>query len=125
MGVKFGARLRIEPVKIVKEVDLRRVLALTLPRLPPQILDQRLGVNFLLNIDRRRGNEQRLAILLILAAPDELRIEIGIARIAQNLHRLVVVRHKALIFRSRDVDALRRVVTIALDAGFGGGWRSM
>jgi hypothetical protein len=58
-----------------------------------QIVDQRLRMDFLLDVERRRFHPQILAVLRILAAPDELRVEVGIPGIAQGLHGLVFIRH--------------------------------
>src|SRR5690606_6240554 len=39
-----------------------------------EIVDDRLGVDLLLNVERRRVDDEVGPILLVLAAPDELRI---------------------------------------------------
>jgi hypothetical protein len=54
--VELGPCLGINAVKIVEEVDLRRALGFARSRLPAQILDQGARVDFLLNVNRRRGD---------------------------------------------------------------------
>ena len=52
-------------------------------RLPQQVVDQHLRVDLLLDVERRRVNDEIAPVLLILAAPDELRVEVGVARVFQ------------------------------------------
>src|SRR5437899_1941590 len=54
-------------------------------------------------------------ILLVLPAPNELRIEVGIARIADLLRRLLLFIQHRLIFGRRDILALSLVVLERLD----------
>ena len=55
------------------------MLALLL-RLPQQVVDQHLGVDLLLDVERRRVDDEIAPVLLVLAAPDELRVEVAVAR---------------------------------------------
>ena len=74
MLVKFGLGLRIDAVEVGEEVRHLGV------RLPPilgltfQILDDRLGMDFFLNVEGRRLHDEIGPVLLVLAAPDELRV---------------------------------------------------
>jgi hypothetical protein len=45
-----------------------------------QIVDQHLGMNLLLDVQRRRMHHQFAPVLLVFPAPDELRVEIAVAR---------------------------------------------
>ncbi|MCG8350545.1 MAG: hypothetical protein MI924_22485, partial [Chloroflexales bacterium] len=54
-----------------------------------QVVDQRLGVYLLLDVERRRAHNQVAPVLLVLAAPDQLRVQVGVARIA-NLFRVLL-----------------------------------
>ena len=73
--IKFRALLGIvKAVEIGEEV--RRVGRLPRLRLgaPHEIVDDRLGVDLLLNIQRRRLHDEIGPVLPILAAPDKLRV---------------------------------------------------
>ena len=59
-------------------------------------------------------------VLLILAAPDELRVEVGIARIPQGAWNGLVLTDDRLVLGGGDVFPLGLVVFEGLD-GFGGG----
>jgi hypothetical protein len=84
--------------------------------LPPQILDDGLRLDLFLDVDRRGVDFERIG-LKILAAPDQLRIEIGIARPAQFLDGLVVVGDELLVLGGRNVLPFRFSVAIRLDVG--------
>lgn len=75
-----------------------------------QIINERLGVNSFPNVERRRRNNEIGPIPLILTAPDQLRIKIGIARIAHLLGVLLVIVQHRLIFSSGNILALGVVV---------------
>ena len=79
-----------------------------------QVVDQRLGVNLLLDEERRRLNHEIRPVLRILAAPDQLRIEIAIAALVGNFDR-VVLRHQRLVFRRRNVLPRRFLVRQRFD----------
>jgi hypothetical protein len=46
--------------------------------LAPQIVDQDLRVHLFLDVERRRAGDKVRSILLVLAAPDQLRVKIAI-----------------------------------------------
>ena len=107
--VEFRRRLGIgQAVEIGKHVELWRLgarlsrgafLALAL-----EIIDDDLGVQLLLDIERRRRDDQVRPVLLILAAPDQLRIKIAIAAlIGQPDRRLVLRRHHRLQLRRGNI----------------------
>ena len=45
-----------------------------------QVVDQHLRVDLLLDVERRRVDDEVAPVLLVLAAPDELRVEVAVAR---------------------------------------------
>src|ERR1700693_4459775 len=71
-----------------------------------QVLDQRLRVDFFLNVDRDDGDGEVLAVLLVLAFPDELRIEGGVARVEHRLWRFFLAANEFAELLRRDVDPL-------------------
>jgi hypothetical protein len=107
--VEFGQRLLVgQPVEIGEEIRHRR-RCLVAPRfaLPQEVVDQDLRVHLLLDVERRRLDDQIGPILLVLAAPDELRIEIAVAPlIGEPDRRLVLLVHDRLELGGRDVAAL-------------------
>ena len=50
---------------------------LALPRLAQQVVDQRLRVDFFLDVERRGVDDEVAPVLLVLPAPDELGIEVA------------------------------------------------
>ena len=82
---------------------------------PQQVINQRLGMHLLLNIERRRMNHQIAPVLPILTAPDQLRIEVGIAGVTHLFRILLFGLQHRLIFCRRDIPALGVVVLECLD----------
>lgn len=122
--VKLGLRFEIgQAVEVGEEVGHRLGTAV-LPRLrlPAQVVDQHLRVHLLLDVERRRGHHEVRPVLLVLAAPHELRIEVAIAPLIGDAdRRLVRLRHHALELRRGDVLARGVRVRERLDAeGFFG-----
>ena len=60
-------------------------LVLALLRGAQQIVDEDLRVNLLLDVERWRVDDEVAPVLLILSAPNELRVEVGVARVARIL----------------------------------------
>lgn len=89
-----------------------------------QIVDQYFGVNLFLNIQWRRMNDQVRPILLIFAAPNQLRIEITVAAfISYSDGVLLILTHDRLIFNGRGMflrvdSSCLRVSTLRLDLDF-------
>ena len=92
-----------------------------------QVVDQHLGVHLFLDVERRGVHHQIGPVLLILAAPDQLRVQVAVAgllfvrqfgaaaRVA-HLHRgLIVFLHHRLVFGGGDVLAGGLVVGEGFD----------
>ena len=84
-----------------------------------QVVDQHLRVDLLLDVERRSVDDEVAPVLLILPAPDELRIEVGVARIAHRLRGLLLLFQHGLVLGRRDVLPLGLVVLERFD----GSWR--
>ena len=69
-------------------------------------VDDRLRVNLLLDVDRHDGDGEVFAVLLVLALPDQLRIERRVARIEHRLRGQFLVGHEVAQFLGGDVRAL-------------------
>jgi hypothetical protein len=75
--------------------------------LPQQVVDQDLRVHFLLDVERRRLHDQVGPVLLVLAAPDELRVEIAVAPLILFADwRLVLLVHDRFELGRRDIAPL-------------------
>src|SRR6266508_3899468 len=62
--------------------EIRRKLSSlvrALARIAQQVIDQHLRMDLLLNVERWSVNDEVAPVLLVLAAPDELRIEVAVA----------------------------------------------
>jgi len=113
--VKIHQLFKGNVVEIVEERQL--LLRLFFLRLFTHILDDGLGTDLLLDIDGHRRHFQGMLVLLILAFPDQLRVERGIAWVEDGLRRLFFIGHKVAQFLGGDVGALVRVA----GGGDGGG----
>ncbi len=91
--------------------------------LPQQVVNQHLGMDLLLDVERRRMDHQIGPVLLVLAAPDELRVEVAVAALVGHADRaLLLLLHHRLEFGRGNVLALGLVVLERLDglaAAFG------
>jgi len=117
MLVKLQPRLRVgQAVEIVEERKLRaHLLAAPVPGAPLQVVDDRLGVDFFLDVQRRRRHHQIRPVLFILAPPHQLRVQVGIARIPYRLRRSIVSLDQRLKFRGRNILPRRLGVGQRLD----------
>jgi hypothetical protein len=75
-----------------------------------QIIDQHLGVDFLLDVKWRHVDHQIGPVLLFLAAPNQLPIEIGVSRVSYRHGLPLVVLLHRLIFDRRNVLPLIGIV---------------
>src|SRR5437667_7066004 len=110
-------------VEVREEVrnDLARLLA-PLSRTAQQVVDQHLGMDLLLDVERRRLDDEVTPVLLILAAPDVLRIQMAVAPLVGGTPRFLrLLLNDGLVLRGRNVLALRLLVLEGLDAL--AGWR--
>ena len=71
-----------------------------------RVLDDRLRLNLLLDVDRHDGHGEVFAVLLVLALPDQLRVERRIARVEHGLGASFFVGHEVAQFLGGDVRAL-------------------
>src|SRR5690349_9698708 len=100
--IKVDALLEIvDAVEVVEQRQLRLLLAYF--RRVAQILDERLRVNLLLDIDGNDGYLEVARVLLVLALPHELRIERRVARIPHLRGRLLVLLDEAAQLLRRNV----------------------
>ena len=116
------------PLKSAKRSSCeRRGLCSRSLRLPQQVVDQHLGVDLFLDVERRGVDDEVAPVLLILAAPDELRVEVAVAALVGDADgRFVLLLHDGLIFGRGDVLALGVVAEridgfafVGLGSGFG------
>ena len=118
VAVELGRRRAIrQAVEIGEEVRRRgRLLLPPFLRLLQQAVDQDLGVYLLLDVERRRLDDEIGGVLLVLAAPDELRVEVAIAPLVGHAdRRLVLIRDDGVELHRRDVAPRRLVVDEGLD----------
>ena len=87
-----------------------------------QVVDQRLGMDLFLDVQRRRVDDEVAPVLLVFAAPDELRIEIRVARLADPLGVLLLLFQHGLVFSRGDVFALGLLVLEGGDSLGGDGF---
>ena len=111
----------VKAVEIGEQVKLRRFFGLDAGS---QVVDQRLRVNLLLDVDRHGGDFERHLVELVLPLPDKLRIERWIARIEHTLGMQLVLLGKRAEFARGDVGAplllvLNRLDRRRLGGGFG------
>ena len=85
-----------------------------------EVVDEDFWVDLFLDVERRGVDDEVAPVLLILPAPDELGIEVGIPRVADLFGILLFLLDKGLLLGGRDVLPLRLIVLEGLDR-FGGG----
>ena len=79
-------------------------------------------MDLFLDVERRSVDDEVAPVLLVLAAPDELGIEVGVAGIADLLRVLLLLLQHGLILRRRDVLPLGLVVRKRFDRLLGCGF---
>ena len=87
--------------------------------MPQQVVDQDLGVDFFLDVEWRGVDDEVAPVLLVLTTPDELRVEVGVARILHPARRFLLFLKHGLMFGGGDILPLGVVVLEGFD-GFGG-----
>src|SRR5439155_23415996 len=75
-----------------------------------------------LDVERRRVDHEVAPVLLVLAAPEELRVEVAVAPLVGDAYRVLrlLLQHR-LVLRGRDIPARRLSVAESID-GLGGRW---
>jgi len=81
-----------ETVEVGEQRRLLVLGRLALARAAAQVVDQRLGVHFLLDVERRRGDHQVAPVGAVLAAPYQLRVEVGVAVLLLGLESPTAAR---------------------------------
>ena len=110
-----------QPVEVREQVCLvhafrDRVVLRGLVAPAAQVVDEHLGVHLLLDVERRRLHDEVGEVLLVLAAPDELRVEVAVAaRVGHLDGAAVVVLQRGAVLGGGDVGPLRLVVDERLD----------
>jgi len=94
-----------EAVEIGEQVELARLAGfLMLTRLTHQVVDEHLGMNFFLDVERRCLDHQIRPVFLVLAPPDELRVKVAVAALVSHPNgALFFLEHHRLVFGSGDV----------------------
>src|SRR6266699_2404183 len=87
-----------------------------------QVIDEHLGDDLFLDVERRSVNNEVAPVLFILAAPDELGIEVGVARVADLFRGLLLLFQHGLKLRRWDVLSLSLVMLERLDGLSGSGF---
>src|SRR5437867_7153754 len=76
-----------------------------------QVVDQYLGEDLFLDVQWRSMHDEVAPVLLVLAAPDELRVEVTVTPFIRDTNRaLCFLLHHRLIFGGGDILAPRFVV---------------
>ena len=70
---------------------------------------------FFLDVERRGVDHQVAPVLLVLAAPDQLGVEVGIARVANLLRRNLLLLDERLLLGRQNVLAFGLVVLEGFD----------
>ncbi|OPZ67874.1 MAG: hypothetical protein BWY82_02684 [Verrucomicrobia bacterium ADurb.Bin474] len=124
MLVKLGfGILAGQAIEVAKQVHLRVAGVIGQFRLAQQIFDQCLGMDLLLNVERWGLHHKVGPILLVLAPPYQLRIEVTVAGVASFLGRLLLFLHNGFELGRRNVAPLGIVVLERLNrlTGIGSG----
>ena len=102
--VELGAvHARGHAVEGGEQVDLTRLAG---EGLLAQVIDEHLGVDLLLDVERRRRHHQVGPVLQVLAPPDQLRVEVAVAALVGHLDRVqLAFRHHRLMLGRGDVSA--------------------
>ena len=74
--------------------------------LPHQVVDQHLGMDALLDVERRCVDDELGPVLQVFAAPDQLRVEVAVAPLVGDLQRaLLLLLHQRLVLGAGQVPA--------------------
>src|SRR5262249_24583697 len=78
-------------------------MSLNTLRLLKKVVDEYFGMHFLLNIERRRLDDEVTPVLIVLPTPNELGIEVRVARVPHFFSSKVLDIENRLVFRRGDV----------------------
>src|SRR6266699_5223776 len=110
--IELDQLLELDAVEIAPEVQLRFPSRL----LGTQVVDERLRMDLLLDVDRHRSHFERTPVLLVLALPDKLWVQRCVAWVENRLRLLVLVGEERAKLGGRDVAAARLLVDGRLDS---------
>ena len=106
-----------QAVEVGERVGLVFVWLVAVPGLAHQVVYESLGVDPLLDVQGRRVNYKVGPVLLVLAPPDELRVEVPVAPLVGHLNRaLLFLPHQRLVLGRGQVPASSLVVRQGLDS---------
>ena len=110
--IKLGLGVPIRhPIEIIKQRQLgvlslsrgllvRRLGTLAIARHADQVVDEDLRMHLLLDIQGRGMDHQIRPVLLVLATPYQLRVQVRVARILHRHRRLLIVAdHRSVLDR--------------------------
>ena len=113
---------RGDAVEVGKEVSLRsRRLRFCRLGLAKEVVDEDLGVDLFLDVEGRGVDDEVAPVLLILAAPDELRVEVGVAAVFHGAGGLLLLLDDGLVLGGGDVRPPGLAVLEGFDGFEGGG----
>ena len=116
-----GAGVLGQAVEIGEEVNLGRGGLGAGLGLAEEVVNQDLGMDLFLDVERRGRDDEVGPIRVVFAAPDELGVEVAIAAFVGDLDgRLVRLAHEGLVFDRRQVLALGVVAEGGDGFAFGG-----
>src|SRR5262245_17579911 len=103
-------------VEIREKVDLGAgLLDLCASRLLEQVVDEHLRVYLLLDVERWRLDDDVAPVLVVLAAPDKLRVKVWVVRVTNLSWSGVFSAEYGLVLGRRDVSTLVPRVPEGLD----------
>ena len=114
MLIELDELLEFDAVEVIKQIELLR----RVPLMRPQVLDDGLRLDLLLNVDGRDGNGQGFQVFLILALPHQLRVQRRVARVEHGAGLLFILSHKVPQLLGGDIFA--RLIVREMGDFFGG-----
>jgi hypothetical protein len=103
VGVEHGLVCAFGDAIEVGEIGRGKVavVVLLLLGLAQEVVDEGLGVDFFLDIKRRGVDDEVTPVLLVLATPDELGVEVAVSGVAEGFGGLLLLFDKGLLTRRR------------------------
>jgi hypothetical protein len=105
VGVELGfVRAFGDAIEVSEEVGGElAVVVLLLLGLAQQVVDEGLGADLFLNVKRRGVDDEVAPVLLVLATPDELGIEVAVSGVTEGFGGLLLLFDKGLLLDGGDV----------------------